>query len=258
MDDATFRSEGMAAQGSEIRVQLLSVAGTSIPITTMENTNPAVVTFTSPPADVGEGSVLLFDGTSEANVDGKTFALGANVGTVPLPKYEVLGLDGTGWATSVAAGTATPNTYANACEAKDFTFAGGTSNEIEKTTLCSQAKEFVLGLQDNGNFNFNMNYKMSDPAQQELMTARADRMPRWFELEYPDMSKSVFQAYVKEFNRSGAQGQIITAAVSTRITGPVTDILPPADAGGTFAVEGEGARQADSEASRSRGRRAAA
>ena len=238
MDDASFQSEGMAAQGSEIRVQLLSVTGTPIDITTMENTNPAVVTFTTPPAEIGEGSVLLFDGTTEANVDGKMFALGANVGTVPLPKWEVLGLDGTGWATSVSAGTATPNTYANACEAKDFTFQGGTSSEIEKTTLCSVAKEYVLGLQDNGNFNFNMNYKMSDPAQQELMMARADRMPRWFELEYPDDSKSVFQGYVKQFDRSGAQGQIITAAVSVRITGPVTDILPP-ESTGTLAAEGE-------------------
>ena len=249
--DESFTSEGMAAQGSEIRVQLLSVAGTAIPITSLENTNPAVVDFgASPP--VGEGSVVTFDGTSKAEADGKTFALGANVGTELAPKFDVLGLDASGWATSVATGTATANTYANACEAKDFTFQGGTSSEIEKTTLCSVAKEYVLGLQDNGNFNFNMNYKMSDPAQQELMTARADRMPRWFELEYPDMSKSVFQGYVKQFDRSGQQGQIITAAVSVRITGPVTDILPP-DETGTFAAEGEGARGI--EAQRGKGQR---
>ena len=233
MDD--FQSQGMAAQGSEIRVELLSVGGLQLTVTQLTKTNPPIVTFTEK-VGYGEGSAVTFDGTGQANMDGKSFVLGANTGTAPLPTFEVLGADGSGWTADVATGTATVMAYAEACEAKDFAFQGGTSSEIEKTTLCSTAKEYVLGLQDNGNFNFNMNYKMSDPAQQELMTARADRMPRWFELEYPDDSKSIFQGYVKQFDRSGQAGQIITAAVSVRITGPVTDILPP-DTSGLAANE---------------------
>lgn len=44
-------------------------------------------------------------------------------------------------------------------------YQGGQSDELEVTTLASDAKEFTVGLADNGTFNMSGNWKIADEAQ---------------------------------------------------------------------------------------------
>jgi hypothetical protein len=231
----------MPSAGSEIKIEMTQEQHISLTVTSISKTNPAVVTFADA-SKVSTGTPVRFAGTLEPTLDGKDIVLGAPDDPDTPVTYELIGVDGSGWTAAIATGTAETHPFGNACEAKDWAFDGGASDEIEKTTLCSSAKEFALGLSDSGNFNFNMNYVSTDPVEQELMRAKRDRLPRWVQVEYPDGSYTVFQAYCKTFNRTAAVGQMIMAAVAMRVTGDTIEVLPPDAAAGTLNVEGESTR----------------
>jgi len=225
--DPNFRSQAIPSSQSEIKIEMTQGAHIDLVVTTISKTNPAQVTFADM-TKVGPGTPVRFAGTLEPSLDGKDIVLGAADDPDTPTKYDLIGVDGSGCTAAIATGTAETHPFGSACEAKDWAFDGGAADEIEKTTLCSSAKEFALGLSDSGNFNFNMNYVSTDPVEQELLRAKRDLKPRWVQVEYGDGSYTVFQAYCKSFNRTAAVGQMIMAAVSMRVTGDLIEVLPAA------------------------------
>jgi len=117
-------------------------------------------------------------------------------------------------------------------------FQGGQSDEIEVTTLASEAKEFTVGLADNGTFSMSGNWKADDEAQMVLRAARDDGNPRAFKAEFIDGSKSSFLGLVTQFTWDAAPNGTVNGTFNVRITGSVSfDIaavapLPTPSAGG--------------------------
>jgi len=234
--DSTFTSEALSSQGVELRVgdQPSDDTGpTSVTITTLSKTNPSTLVASSM-TGLDTGLPVAFSGTSNADVDGKSFVLGAE--NASPASFDVTGLNGTGWVADIAAGKVTPVTWLNLCETKTFTGFDGQASEMDVTTLCSVAKEVRVGLQDYGNFNFTMNYVPSDPGTMEMQEAKAEGKPRWFQLDLPDdQGQWVFQAYVRQMTIAGGVDQPLTTNVVLRITGaPV--FIPGAGAAGAAAA----------------------
>lgn len=105
-------------------------------------------------------------------------------------------------------------------------FQGGQSDEIETTTLASEAKEFTTGLADNGTFSMAGNWKADDEAQTVLRTARDDGEPRAFTSVFKDGTSSSFLGLVTQFTWDAAPNGTVNGTFNVRITGAVSFDLP--------------------------------
>ena len=105
-------------------------------------------------------------------------------------------------------------------------FQGGQSDEIEVTVLASEAKEFTVGLADNGTFSMSGNWKADDEAQTVLRTARDDGEPRAFKSLFKDGSSSSFLGLVTQFTWDAAPNGTVNGTFNVRITGAVSFDLP--------------------------------
>lgn len=110
-------------------------------------------------------------------------------------------------------------------EIKDVTtFSGfdGQAAEIEITNLQSTAKEYLMGLEDAGAFNVDINYTATDPGQSEARTARAARTLKSFLVTFSDATTAAFDAYVLSNPITGGVDAKVDSSFSMRITGSVT------------------------------------
>lgn len=105
-------------------------------------------------------------------------------------------------------------------------FQGGQSDEIETTTLASEAKEFTTGLADNGTFSMAGNWKADDEAQTVLRTARDDGEPRAFQTVFKDGTTSDFLGLVTQFTWDAAPNGTVNGTFNVRITGSVSFDMP--------------------------------
>lgn len=109
----------------------------------------------------------------------------------------------------------------------DFNGPQASRGEIETTTLCSTAKEYALDLKDNGTFSSTVQTRLGDPGQQILLANMdsTDFLP--FDLILPDdgfgngQVPIYFNGRVQSFPIQGSMGQVISTALSIRITGDV-------------------------------------
>jgi hypothetical protein len=106
-------------------------------------------------------------------------------------------------------------------------FQGGQSDEIEVTTLASEAKEFTVGLADNGTFSMSGNWKADDQAQTVLRTARDDGEPRAFRSTFIDGTETSFLGLVTQFTWDAAPNGTVNATFNVKVSGAVSYDLPP-------------------------------
>lgn len=112
----------------------------------------------------------------------------------------------------------------------DITGPGGEAADIDITTFDSTAKNFIVGLRDEGNISFNCIFVSTDTGQTNLESARAARSKRTFAMDFSTVSVSAsdvrsrrfWDGYVKGYSLSGAQDDAWKLAVNVRIDGPVS------------------------------------
>jgi hypothetical protein len=110
-------------------------------------------------------------------------------------------------------------------------YQGAASAKIDVTTIASKAKEYALGLDDSGTFAMSGNWKISDPAQQALLTAKADKKARVFKTTFSDGSGFVFAGLVDQFTWSADVDNVVTGTFNVQVTGSVLVVQPPAQGG---------------------------
>jgi hypothetical protein len=219
-----FKSEAVSSQGTELAVQGVS-SGTIVtaPITGISKAAQAVVTAAN---TFAVGQLVRFDsvgGMVEIN------GLGGVI-SAATPTSFTVGIDSTGFSTYTSGGNATVNTAAfnNVCEARNFTGFDGQASEIDVTTMCSTAMEFVPGLQDFGAFNYTMNFVPSDPAQVIMRQAKSKGQTLWWKLTLPvdangdPLGTWLFQAFVRQMTLAGGVNAALESNVVLRITGEPT------------------------------------
>jgi hypothetical protein len=106
-----------------------------------------------------------------------------------------------------------------------FDGPGGSASEIDVSDLQSTAKEFIVGLPDEGTFSFEMNLDFAETTQATLRSVRNARTKRSFRLDFSGDSPINylgFEAFVMEFKVSGGVDGAVKASCTLRISGAVT------------------------------------
>jgi hypothetical protein len=116
---------------------------------------------------------------------------------------------------------ASPIVYTQVKELVSFQAFDGQANEIDTTSLDSTAKEFLMGLQDNGSFSGEFNWLPADTGQVAMRAAKASRAITHFRLTMSDTSKFEFDGYVLGAPISGGVDAKVDGSFAIRITGAV-------------------------------------
>lgn len=213
-----FKSKAINAQGSRISID----DGTGTPIDDITGVSKAAeAVVLSLAADVAEGDTVRFiDVAGMPEING----LSGIVKTITPGVSFVVDIDTTGFAAVGTAGTASQLVYVEGCEVKTFNGFDGQAAEVDITTLCSEAREYLIGLQDFGAFSFDVNLVPNDPFQVECNEAKAARARRTFTLSLPPGTDGkefmyVFDAFVRQFTIAGGVDQALTGSVALRVTG---------------------------------------
>lgn len=112
-------------------------------------------------------------------------------------------------------------------ECKDISFRTGSATVIDVTDLSSQAKEKRMGLQDEGQCTFTLNFIPTEATHAELLAAKADRQSRKFEVTLTDASpatKYQFDGFVLSVPLTASVDGVIESSVTVEITGLVTEV----------------------------------
>jgi hypothetical protein len=214
----SFQSKAESSQGALIQVQTGYLATKAISGVTQAD--PGVVTSAAHGQVAGEPGLF-------AGIVGMTELNGLD-GIVDNPTtntFEIAGLDTTDFTAYASGGTFAPVDFGDVCEAKTFTGFDGQASELDVTTMCSEAKEYRVGLQDFGAFNFTMNYVPTDVSQIAMQNAKATGTALWFRLVLPgSLGEWVFKAFVRQMTLSGGVDKPLESNVVLRITGAPTFI----------------------------------
>lgn len=117
-----------------------------------------------------------------------------------------------------------PETFTTIGEITDITGPGGAASEIDVTHLLSTAKEFVLGLADEGEVQLKLNMVPSDAQQTGLRNDRIAGTLRNFKLILTDvgLETATFAAYVKTYSVAAGVDKKIELSITLRVSGLVT------------------------------------
>lgn len=110
------------------------------------------------------------------------------------------------------------------CISREITYQGGTSTEIDVTTLCSTAKELRVGLEDTGTISITGHWVQTSAAHDVIRQAASDKLPRLVEINFSDGSIFRALAMVTQRSWSAAVDGVVSATYSFRLTGPVLEI----------------------------------
>ena len=110
-------------------------------------------------------------------------------------------------------------------EIKTFNGPTGTAAEVDVTSLDSLAREYLQGLKDEGELSFTMNWVPQNSVHKALAADFAARTTSAYTLTVQDVVLSTlsFQAFVREFPKTGGVDAPLEASVTLRITGAVTE-----------------------------------
>lgn len=207
-------STAISAQGSTLQVS--TGTGGAKTITAAAIGFPTI--FTSSAHGLANGDVVAI-----ADLVGTISAMNGASYTVKNVTTNTFAVeyDSTG-KTYTSGGTATPQTYTKVGNLKDFSGFDGKAVEIDVTHLESTAKEFRLGLVDNGQIQFNVDSDQNDAGQLALQAALIGATQKSFKLTLPNSKVASFSGYVTQFSISGSVDGVVKTPCTVRITGAVT------------------------------------
>ena len=210
-------STAISAQGSVIAIGTGS--GAAKTITAISLGNPTIITSSTHGFANGDVVTLAgLTGADAATLNGQVVSV-RNVTTNTFAVY----IDTTG-KTITAAGTATSTTFTNIVNVRSFSGFDGAASEIDVTNLDSLAKEFRLGLVDQGQFTMELDYDNSNAGHIALRAKQVSGILSNFKLTLPNSNIITFNAYVKKFSLAGGVDAVAKTQVDLRITGAVTNL----------------------------------
>lgn len=113
-------------------------------------------------------------------------------------------------------------------EITDFSGPGGSAAVIDTTSLDSTRKEKLMGLADEGQISFSLNFVPGNAGQVAFRAARASRAETNFALVFSDATtttpatNATFAGFALEFSVAGAVDDKVSGSAVIEITGAVT------------------------------------
>ena len=212
-------STAYSAQGTQVKIGTGS--GGAKTITGVDVGNPTILT--SAAHGFANGDVVTFSsgftGADAAELNGKT-----GVVQFKTTNTFAVAFDTTGKTITAGTATATPVTYTKVANVDSFNGLDGSASTIDKSDFDSTAKEFMLGLVDNGNLSINCNDDGDDAGQAALEAARVAGSREAFKVIMPSGSipNFTFYGYVMKFPISGQVDGKVQRTVDIKIDGAVT------------------------------------
>ena len=129
--------------------------------------------------------------------------------------------------TDAVAASFTLTGYLEIGEVTDFSGPGGAAAVIDRTHLQSVAKEKLMGLPDEGQFTFSLNFVPGNAGQIAFRTARKTRVETNFVIVFSDGTASTnatnakFAGFALEFAVSGGVEAKVGGTATIEITGAV-------------------------------------
>lgn len=123
--------------------------------------------------------------------------------------------------------TVSPLVYTPIPDAKDLSFRTGSAAVIDTTDLSSLAKEKRMGLADEGQCTFTLNFIPKETTHAELVAAKKDRQKRLFEVEMTDASPTTkyrFEGFVLSVPVTASVDSVVESSVTIEITGEVDEV----------------------------------
>lgn len=116
-------------------------------------------------------------------------------------------------------------TFTTIQEIKSFSGPGGSATVIDVSDLSSTSREKRMGLNDEGQLSFTINYIPGNTQHALLRTQRQSRELTSFQLVFTDTPTTTweFTAYVNGFSTSGAVDGVVEAQVTLEISGSITE-----------------------------------
>lgn len=117
------------------------------------------------------------------------------------------------------------DSWESICGASISGLGSGTATEIDVTTLCSEGKEFMQGLKDEGTMNLSVFYDPAEDAHKRLQYLRDNQELGAFKVTLPDTGSEVhsFSGYVMSASLGDlSPDSVLTMDFSVRISGSIT------------------------------------
>ena len=123
----------------------------------------------------------------------------------------------------LAVSSGSPTTFANIGNITDFSGPGGQAAIIDTSNLDSTFREKMMGLPDEGQVTFNVNWDPDNTTHTTLRSARAARTRAEFRITLTDATPTVgtFFGYVVGLTLSGAVDAVVKAALTIEVDGPI-------------------------------------
>lgn len=199
------------SQGSLLSIETARAAAKTI--TGITAADPPVVT--SAAHGYTNGQIVYISGVvGMTQLNGRVFVV-ANQTT---NTFELKGIAAAGYTAYSSGGSAYLLTMTAVGNVRDFSMQGGASDDIDVTHLQSVAKEFLVGLGDEGDATFTLWEDPTDTGQAAIRTAQLAQTAKGFTVTGSDSKILCFPGIVKQFGfniaANGARESNCTIKVS--------------------------------------------
>lgn len=201
-------------QGSKVEIST-AFDSTAKDITAITKANPAVVTSTA--HGLQDGAVVEITGVvGMTELNGRRFV----VESLTTDTFALVGVDSTGYGTYTSGGDAVAGSFANFCEMTGYNRQGGTSAEIDSTTICSDAAEYETGLPDFGTTQIDYNWAPSVAVQKAIEAAYASGDTIAVRVVLPKNGGTKVQlGTVQQTSEQASNGSLWTGSLTIRNSG---------------------------------------
>ena len=214
-------SSAISAQGSVLSIGTGS--GGAKTITGIQIGFPTIFTISA--HGFSNGDVLAFNsafaGANASALNGLTGLVVTNKTTNTF----AIDIDTTGLTITAGTATATPTTWTTVNNLVSYNGMEGAAPDIDKSNLSSTAKEFIVGLLEEGSFGGELQVDNNDPGQAAMRSKRGSGAVANFKLVLPGATSNLtytFAGYVKKFPLAGGVDSLVKSSFEVRITGAVT------------------------------------
>jgi len=123
----------------------------------------------------------------------------------------------------LAVSTGSPTEFSNIGNIVDFSGPGGQAAVIDISNLDSTFREKMMGLPDEGQITFNLNWDPDNATHTTLRSNRAARTRTEFRITLTDATPTAgrFFGYVLGLQLAGGVDAVVKAALTVEIDGPV-------------------------------------
>lgn len=204
-----------AISGQGTKIYIAGTPGTALSITDITRAANAVVTATN---TLAVGDVVRFGAVAGMpEINGLLGIVSVATGTSFTTNIDSIGFSGEG-----TTGAGAPQVFTKIGNIHDYSGFDGSATELDRTNLDSLAMENFPGLQDFGQFTFNLDTDDTDPGQMALRAAKSASTIQPFKVVLPNGKVRAFQGWCKKFSETAGVNAIIKASVDIRITGAVS------------------------------------